>query len=189
MNISKVLLSISMFIVWSSPVEAQNYDQLKPRVVVLTDVSTWETDDQESLVRFLAHADLFEIEGIVFTTGWSNENIAEFPEHMDIIYDVVDAYEQDLPNLKKRSDQEEFNQEEGSQTIGYWPSADYVRERTMKGSIRRGMEFIGEGNNSDGSELIIELADEEDDRPVWVTVWGGGNTLAQAFNHFQQTRS
>jgi len=35
---------------------------LKPRVVVLTDVSTWETDDSESLVRIMVHADLFEIE-------------------------------------------------------------------------------------------------------------------------------
>jgi hypothetical protein len=45
--------------------------QLKPRIVVLTDVSTWETDDSESLVRLLVHADLFEIEGLIFTTGWS----------------------------------------------------------------------------------------------------------------------
>jgi len=35
---------------------------LKPRIVVLTDVSTWETDDSESLVRLLVHADMFEIE-------------------------------------------------------------------------------------------------------------------------------
>ena len=34
---------------------------LKPRLVVLTDTSTWETDDHESLIRFLAHADMFEI--------------------------------------------------------------------------------------------------------------------------------
>ena len=48
-------------------------DQPKPRLVVLTDVSTGETDDSESLVRLLVHADLLEIEGLVFTTGWSLE--------------------------------------------------------------------------------------------------------------------
>ena len=46
-------------------------EPLKPRMVVLTDVSTWETDDSESLVRLLVHADLLQIEGLVFTTGWS----------------------------------------------------------------------------------------------------------------------
>jgi hypothetical protein len=39
---------------------------------------------------------------------------------------------------------------------------------------------VGEGNDSPGSQLITKLADEQDDRPLWITVWGGGNTLAQA---------
>jgi hypothetical protein len=38
-------------------------------------------------------------------------------------------------------------------------------------------------------KLIIKLADEDDDRPVWITVWGGGNTLAQAIWRVQQSRS
>jgi hypothetical protein len=48
---------------------------LKPRIVLLTDVTTWETDDSESLVRLLVHADLFEIEGLVYTTGWSLDKV------------------------------------------------------------------------------------------------------------------
>jgi hypothetical protein len=51
------------------------------------------------------------------------------------------------------------------------------------------MKFIGETNGSPGSDLIIKLADEPDDRPIWITVWGGGNTLAQAIWQVQQTRS
>ena len=51
----------------------QENSVLKPRIVVLTDVSTWETDDSESLVRLFVHADLFEIEGLIYTTGWSLE--------------------------------------------------------------------------------------------------------------------
>ena len=38
---------------------------LKPRLVVLTDISTWEPDDHESLIRLLVHADMFEIEGLI----------------------------------------------------------------------------------------------------------------------------
>jgi hypothetical protein len=49
-------------------------EERKPRIVVLTDVApnTVEPDDMESIIRLLAHADLFEIEGLVVTTGWSN---------------------------------------------------------------------------------------------------------------------
>lgn len=160
---------------------------LKPRIVVLTDVSTWETDDSESLVRFLVHADLFEIEGLIFTTGWSLDKTRD--DFFQLIHDATDAYEKDLPNLMKRSGQKGFLKKESQQKIGYWPSAEYIRKQTMFGSKNRGFEFIGENNDSPGSDLIIKLADEDDDRPVWITVWGGGNTLAQAIWRVQQNRS
>ncbi|MBN1116860.1 MAG: DUF1593 domain-containing protein [Bacteroidales bacterium] len=162
---------------------------LKPRIIVLTDISTWETDDHESLTRLLVHADLYEIEGIVFTTGYSWSDISSTTAGLDLINGVIDAYELDLPNLMLRSNQNGFNQDTGRQEIGYWPSADYLRDRVMKGSPRRGMQYIGEGNNSDGSNLIIEQADEDDERSLWISIWGGGNTLAQAVWQVQQTRS
>ena len=123
---------------------------------------------------------MYEIESIVWTTGYSHSNIASHPSHFNIIHGVIDAYEQDLPNLLKRSNQSGHTQNLNQQEIGYWPSPDYLRKRTMMGSKYRGMKFIGANNVSDGSNLIIDLADEDDDRPVWVTIWGGGNTLAQA---------
>ncbi len=163
--------------------------QLKPRIIVLTDISTWEPDDHESMIRLLVHADLFEIEGIVFTTGYSWSDISSSTTGLDIINGVIDAYELDLPNLMLRSGQSGHSQDTGRQEIGYWPSPDYLRDRVMKGSLRRGVQYIGSGNDSDGSNLIIDQADEDDDRPVWVTIWGGGNTLAQAVWQVQQTRS
>ncbi len=51
------------------------------------------------------------------------------------------------------------------------------------------MEAVGEGKLSRGAELLIEAADREDARPLWVTVWGGANTLAQALWHVRDTRS
>jgi len=68
---------------------------LEPRIVVLTDVSTWETDDSESLVRLLVHADLFEIEGLIYTTGWSLDKTRD--DFFQLIHDAIDAYEKDLP--------------------------------------------------------------------------------------------
>jgi hypothetical protein len=51
------------------------------------------------------------------------------------------------------------------------------------------MKHIGEGNNSKGSNLIIELADENDERPIWIAVWGGGNTFAQSIWEVQHERT
>lgn len=137
----------------------------------------------------MVHADLFEIEGIIITTGWSMENVNEVKHFKDIATGVVDAYEKDLPNLLKRSNQDGFAQDAEKQEIGYWPSAQYLRERIVFGSMLIGMDKIGEENTSAGSNLIIELADEGDNRPIWVTFWGGGNTLAQSIWQVQQDRS
>ncbi|MGB5321332.1 nucleoside hydrolase-like domain-containing protein [Lutimonas sp.] len=180
-----VLISSSLL----AQTKTSSSSTLKPRLVVLTDISTWETDDHESLIRLMVHADMYEIEGIIITTGWSMDDVNKVKQFKDIATGVIDAYQKDLPNLLKRSNQNDFVQDEEKQKIGYWPSADYLRERTMFGSMLMGMDKIGVDNNSDGSNLIIQLADEEDNRPIWVTFWGGGNTLAQSIWQVQQTRS
>ena len=188
MILRNLLLVGLIFMMMSSVAEEnQNKENLKPRIVVLTDVSTWETDDSESLVRLLAHADLFEIEGIIYTTGWSLEILRD--DFIGLIHDAIDAYEKDLPNLMKRSNQVDFNKDESKQIIGYWTSPGYLRQHTVFGSKQRGIDKIGKDNISDGSNLIIKLADENDERPLWILLWGGGNTLAQSIWQVQQERS
>ncbi len=188
MILRNLLLVGLIFMMMSSVAEEnQNKENLKPRIVVLTDVSTWETDDSESLVRLLAHADLFEIEGIIYTTGWSLEILRD--DFFGLIHDAIDAYEKDLPNLMKRSNQVDFNKDESKQIIGYWTSPGYLRQHTVFGSKQRGIDKIGKDNISDGSNLIIKLADENDERPLWILLWGGGNTLAQSIWQVQQERS
>lgn len=165
---------------------------LKPRLVVLTDIGPAEVepDDNESAVRLMSYADRFEIEAICTSTGW---NCDPYPEEWaDYLYRVIDAYEQDVPNLMQRSGQQDFlplEQENGMQELGYWPSAEYIRSRAMAGSHKAGIGVIGEDNDSPGSDFLIQLADEDDPRPIYVTAWGGANTLAQAIWKVQQTRS
>jgi hypothetical protein len=162
---------------------------LKPRIVVLTDISPAhvEPDDMESLIRLFVYADLFEIEGLVATTGWSSGG--GNADWIKLIYDAINAYEKDLPNLHKRSKQEGHVTHESRQEIGDWPSPDYLRSVTVVGSQKRGMSFIGKDNHSPGSDLIIKLADEPDERPIWVQAWGGGNTLAQAIWRVKEDRT
>jgi hypothetical protein len=188
MNLKRLLLLGFIFLfVPLFAKENKTIETLKPRIVVLTDVSTWETDDSESLVRLLVHADMLEIEGIIYTTGWSLDVIRD--DFFQLIHDAIDAYEKDLKNLMKRSNQVDFNKDESQQIIGYWPSPEYLRQRTVFGSKQRGIDKIGKDNISDGSNLIIKLADENDERPLWILIWGGGNTLAQSIWQVQQNRN
>ena len=165
---------------------------LKPRLVVCTDIgpADVEPDDQESMVRLMAYADRFEIEAIITSVGWNCDPYpAEWKRHLD---GVIEAYRKDAPNLMKRSGQSRFlplKKEEGAQRLGYWPSADYLASRAVYGSEHGGIKAIGEDNDSPGSELLIRLADEKDDRPVYLAAWGGANTFAQAVWRVQQTRS
>ena len=165
---------------------------LKPRLVVCTDIAPAdvEPDDMESMVRLMAYADQFEIEALITSVGW---NCDPYPvEWAQYLQRVIEAYRLDVSKLMRRSGQKKFlrlEKENGQQTLGYWPSADYLKGRAMMGSERGGIKVIGEGNDSPGSELLIRLADEDDPRPIYVAAWGGANTLAQAIWRVKQTRS
>ena len=180
-------LTFTLFLSIVSPLTS-DAAPLKPRIVVLTDISpmTSEPDDFESTIRLLVHADLFEIEALVATTGWSNSGGRERP---DILHEILDAYEKDLHNLRKIPDQKDHLTDESKQPLGYWPSPAYLHSRTVLGSNKMGFRFLGKDNHSAGSDLIIKLADEQDERPIWVLLWGGGNTLAQSIWKVQQERT
>lgn len=181
-----------VFFVLNTSAFARGEDVLKPRLVVLTDIAPGdlEPDDMESMVRLMAYADQYEIEALITTTGW---NCDPYPaEWADSLYRVVEAYGRDVRKLMRRSAQKRFmplDKEQGKQAIGYWPSAEYLRSRIAMGSQRSGIKVIGDDNDTPGSNLIIRLADEDDPRPLWITCWGGGNTLAQAIWRVKKERT
>ncbi|HWV71561.1 MAG TPA: DUF1593 domain-containing protein [Pseudosphingobacterium sp.] len=188
------LLLIAMQRAIAAPIIENDDIQLKPRIVILTDIAPAhiEPDDMESMIRLLAHADLYEIEALIATGGWNNSDRSYPSNWIDSLKITIEAYEKDLPNLMKRSGQSNFlsfEKESEYQKMGYWPSADYLKSRIMFGSLDLGYARIGNDNNSAGSDFIIKLAEEDDKRPVWVLVWGGGNTLAQAIWKVKQQRS
>ena len=188
----KVRLIMSLFLLLGSTISSAQDAALKPRLVVCTDIAPAdvEPDDMESMVHLMVYADMFEIEALITSVGW---NCDPYPkEWAQYLHRVIDAYEKDVKNLRKRSGQTSFlslDEENRSQRIGYWPSADYIRSRVVMGSERGGIKVIGEGNDSPGSDLLIRLADEDDPRPIYVAAWGGANTLAQAIWRVKQTRS
>lgn len=141
----------------------------RPRIIVLTDLSN-EPDDEESLVRFLVYANEFEVGGLIATTS---THLKKTP-HEEILHRDIDAYAQVWPNLSKHAP-------------GF-PAAEELHAVCRTGQPEYGMAAVGDGKSTAGSRRIIEVVDASA-RPVWVSVWGGANTLAQALWDVRATRN
>ncbi len=142
----------------------------KPRVFVLTDISN-EPDDEESLVRFLVYCNEYDVEGLVATTSiWLRNKT-----RLDLIHKGIGAYGEVRDNLLKHA--------EG------FPTVEQLKRVSATGQPGFGMDSVGEGKSTPGSQLLIEQVDKPDPRPLWVSVWGGVNTLAQALWDVKYSRS
>ena len=142
----------------------------KPRVFVLTDIEN-EPDDAQSLVRFLLYAHQFDIEGLVATTSVHQPRKTAAWR----IREILAAYGQVQPNLLLHEP-------------GY-PGVDRLLAVVSEGRADYGMQAVGQGMDSAGSDALIAAADRADARPLWVPVWGGPNVLAQALWKVRATRS
>ncbi|TWT78121.1 hypothetical protein Pla123a_09110 [Posidoniimonas polymericola] len=140
------------------------------RLFVLTDIEN-EPDDAMSMVRLLVYANEIDIEGLTATTSVHQQNRVA-PER---IRRIVDAYGQVQPNLLKHDDR--------------YPAADELRKLIYTGLPVFGMQGVGEGKDSEGSEELIKAVDRDDPRPLWVTAWGGASVLGQALWKVRATRS
>ncbi len=142
----------------------------RPRIVVLTDITN-EPDDQESLVRFLVYSNEFDIEALIATTSTWLRNRTSVKN----IRECVSAYGKVRDNLSKHAD-------------GY-PTLGQLESVITEGYPAFGMLGVGQGKDTPGSRKIIEVVDKTDDRPLWVTAWGGANCLAQALWRVRNDRS
>jgi len=142
----------------------------RPRVIITTDLSN-EPDDEESLVRFLVYANEFDVEGLIASTSTHLKQ----GTREDLLHRGIDAYAKVAGNLSKHAP-------------GY-PTPEHLHSVCRTGQPGYGMAAVGDGKSSPGSKRIIEVVDRADTRPVWVSVWGGANTLAQALWDVKTTRS
>ncbi len=141
----------------------------KLRVIVLTDITN-EPDDEQSMVRFLCYANEFDVEALIATTScWLRNRTA--PEK---ITERIEAYGQVRDNLTKHA--------------SGWPSKEDLLKVVKTGVPRFGMKGVGKGQSSPGAKLIIEVVDRDDKRPIYVSIWGGSNCLAQALWEVKEIR-
>lgn len=140
------------------------------RVLVLTDIEN-EPDDAQSMVRFLTYSNQWDIEGLIATTSVHQKNKTAAWR----IREIVSAYGKVRNNL--------LLHEPG------FPDTAFLQSLVKEGLSDFGMNAVGPGKDSEGSEWLIKALDKKDDRPLWVLVWGGPNCLAQALWKIRMTRT
>ncbi len=142
----------------------------KNRVLILTDIEA-DPDDTQSLVRLLLYNNKIDIKGLVATTScWHKTEVN--PESIDR---VIRAYGKIQSNL--------LQHEKG------FLEEDALLKLIKSGIPKYGMLGVGDGMDSEGSDWIIKILEEKDDRPLWISVWGGINTLAQSLHKIKNTKS
>jgi hypothetical protein len=122
------------------------------------------------MVRFLVYSNEYDVEGIVATTSTWLRNT----NRLDLIQRQIEAYGQVRDNLLRHAP-------------GF-PPKEHLLSVAKRGSMQYGMAGVGEGKLTEGSKQIVSAVDNPDPRPLWISVWGGANTLAQALFDVRQSR-
>jgi hypothetical protein len=167
MRTTFILIFISVILSFQSLCAQPNQ---KNRVIILTDIEA-DPDDTQSLVRLLLYSNEIDIKALIATTSvWKKTSVA--PES---IIKIIQAYGKVQPNLLKH--------EHG------FPDAESLLMIVKQGLAEYGMMGVGDGKDSQGSDRIIKVLEEKDERPLWISVWGGVNTLAQALHKIKNTKT
>lgn len=154
MKKSKLVALLLLFA--AGPVErlpAQPLTAKQHRLVVLTDIEA-DPDDTQSLIRLLLYANEIEIEGLVATTS-VHQKTRVAPESIER---VIRAYGEVQPNLNRHA--------------SGFPTEEELLGLVKQGLAEYGMQGVGDGKSSEGSDWIINVL-EDDERPLWISVWGG----------------
>jgi hypothetical protein len=167
----------------------------KARLIVLTDIGPWEgePDDAQSLVRLVLYSNEYDIEGIIPNASWCNPDTSD-EGFMNRILDVIHAYgkvrdnllvhapgypsEEYLLSIVKRGTCHVDMAEDSFD----WLQSSHEEIEVHKEEIKKGIlkPNVGDGLSNDGSRLIQRALEKDDDRPLWIALWGGCGTLAQA---------
>lgn len=75
-------------------VTARDVNNIKPRIIVSTDIGGTDPDDNQSMTHFLMYNSQFDIEGIISSASYG-------PGSKEEILRMIDIYEADYEKLKK----------------------------------------------------------------------------------------
>ena len=146
----------------------------RPRLLVLTDIGG-DPDDQQSMIRLMAYANEFEIEGLIASASGTMGELKVAVTKPGLIREIVEAYGKVRPQLEKHA--------------AGWPTAGALLRCIKSGNPQRGRDHIGGPHDTEGSRWIIERVDAgSPEQPLAVTIWGGQTDLAQALWRVREER-
>jgi hypothetical protein len=145
----------------------------KPRLLVLTDIGG-DPDDQQSMIRLLVTCHEFAIEGLVASASGTPNELKDKITRPDLIRELIEAYGRVHANLSVHA-------------RGF-PAKDELLAVVKSGNPQRGLEFIGEKHDTEGSRWIVACADRDDPRPLNIVIWGGQTDFAQALWRVRRDR-
>ena len=175
----------------------------KFRTVILTDMTH---DDGNSLIRYLYYASLFDLEGLIITNqlpDFNHDDTGPWDKAMS----VLDAYQEELPQLRKHDPdlpsyeelKEVTKQGRGAIPIIWLTNtlefSNNIADRYVTSSwdsvyyhdwIGEGLTPHGESKDSDGSDFLVKVFEKDDERPIFIQAWGGTITFVQALYRFKE---
>ena len=177
MNMKTFAVIISLFIVAQVCMALENPDHLtRHRLIILADMGN-EPDEMQQMVHMIACSNEFEIEGLIAVTSKGlhpNSKHGEYNRilHPELYIDIIEAYAKVYDNLQKHA--------------RGWHEPEALKRVVASGQKGYGIDDVGNGKSSQGSELIINALTKDDDRPVWIVINAGSNTLAQALFDYRE---
>lgn len=151
----------------------------KVRYIAFTDIEDGaEVDDIQSMYRLLLYSNELNIEGLITNTSTFVKHINY--KNTDVIHEIIEKYDGVKNNLDRHAEN--------------FPSANYLHSVTVGGINNYGneagkdfasQELIG----NEGVDLFLRAAEKNDDRPIYIGLWGGANTLAQALWEYENSHT
>lgn len=151
----------------------------KVRYIAFTDIEDGaEVDDIQSMYRLLLYSNELNIEGLITNTSTFVKHINY--KNTDVIHEIIEKYAEVKNNLDVHAEN--------------YPSAMYLHSVTVSGINKYGNEegkdFASqELTGNEGVDLFLRAAEKDDDRPIYIGLWGGANTLAQALWEYENSHT
>jgi hypothetical protein len=149
--------------------QVKNIPLEKSRVIILADMGN-EPDEVQQMLHMLICSNMFDLEGLIAVSSPFRGSNHPNPEYRDLkpelFHELINAYEEVLPNLKKHA--------------SGWHQPDFLRNIVTVGQKDNRLIGIGEGKDTPGSNLIVNVLSDDDPRPIHIIVNAGAGTIAQA---------
>lgn len=145
----------------------------RPKIIITTDIGG-DPDDTQSLIRLLMYSNEFELVGIIVSASGTRGELGVDTIQPQLVRELITAYGMVVQNIQRHD--------------SAYPSEEYLQSIVKRGNPHRGLDNIGKGNDTEGSDWIISQVDNTD-KKINISIWGGQTDVVQALYKVKNERS